>query len=154
MSKWLKTDREDLFFEDTSVGRLKKKIWEASDEDISRILKDYGVPSPSELAKPGAYIQTTIRKNVVENRKKNDILFIPIGGTFTIDSDQAWNVINMINPKIAIPMHYKIGGLSLPITGIDQFLEKTTSKIMKVGNEIDIEQEDFPDELEVWTFTL
>jgi creatinine amidohydrolase len=55
MSKWLKTDREDLFFEDTSVGRLKKKIWEASDDEISNILDDYSVPSPSELAKPGSW---------------------------------------------------------------------------------------------------
>ena len=38
MSKWLTTNRNDLFFEDTPVGRLKKKIWEASDEEISKIL--------------------------------------------------------------------------------------------------------------------
>ena len=47
---WLKTDQEDLFFEDTTVGRLKKKIWEASDEEISRILAEYEIPTPSELA--------------------------------------------------------------------------------------------------------
>ena len=78
---WLKTNQEDLFFEDTTVGRLKKKIWEASDEEISRILADYEIPTPSELGKPGTYIQNTIRKKVVENRKKNDILFIPVGCT-------------------------------------------------------------------------
>lgn len=81
MEKWLKTNREDLFFEDTSVGRLKKKLWEASDQEISTILTDYGIPSHSELSKPGTYIQTTIRHQVIENRKKNDILFIPIGCT-------------------------------------------------------------------------
>jgi len=81
MAKWLTTNRSDLFFEDNQVGRLKKKIWEASDQEIDRILADYGIPSPSELSKPGTYIQTTIRKNVVENRKKNDIIFIPIGCT-------------------------------------------------------------------------
>ena len=81
MEKWLKTNRPDLFFEDTSVGRLKKEVWEASEAQIDKILKDYGIPSTSELAKPGTYIQTTIRHKVVENRKKNDILFIPIGCT-------------------------------------------------------------------------
>ena len=83
-----------------------------------------------------------------------DILFIPIGGTFTVDADQAWNIINMIKPKITVPMHYKIGGLSLPIAGIDPFLEKNKLKILKVGNEIDIEKEDLPSEPEIWTFTL
>jgi L-ascorbate metabolism protein UlaG (beta-lactamase superfamily) len=83
-----------------------------------------------------------------------DILFIPIGGTFTVDADQAWNVVNMIKPKITIPMHYKIGGLSLPITGIEPFLAKNKFKTLKVGNEIDIEKDDLPKDPEIWTFTL
>jgi len=83
-----------------------------------------------------------------------DILFIPIGGTFTIDADGAWGIIKKIKPKIIVPMHYKIGGLSLPITGIDPFLEKNKHKVLRVGNEIDIEKEDLPKEPEVWTFTL
>ncbi len=81
MSKWLTTNQPDLFFEDTSVGRMKKRIWEASDEEIDNILKDFGIPSEPELAKAGTYVQTTIRQQVVENQKKNDIVFIPIGCT-------------------------------------------------------------------------
>jgi L-ascorbate metabolism protein UlaG (beta-lactamase superfamily) len=83
-----------------------------------------------------------------------DILFVPIGGTFTVDDKQAWNVVNKIKPKIIIPMHYKIGGLSLPIAGIDQFLAQAKHKVIHVGNEIDIEKEDIPTEPEIWTFTL
>jgi len=83
-----------------------------------------------------------------------DILFIPIGGTFTLDDKKAWNVIKKIKPKIVIPMHYKIGGLSLPIAGIDAFLEQNPYRVLHVGNEIDIEKEDLPEEPEVWTFTL
>jgi len=83
-----------------------------------------------------------------------DILFVPIGGTFTVDDKQAWNVINKIKPKIIVPMHYKIGGLSLPIAGIDPFLGQTNYKVIHVGNEIDIEKEDLPTEPEIWTFTL
>lgn len=81
MSGWLETNRDDLRFEDTSVGRMKKKIWEASDQKIDEILSNYEIPTPSELAKPGTYVQTTIRQKVVENRKKNDIVFVPIGCT-------------------------------------------------------------------------
>lgn len=83
-----------------------------------------------------------------------DVLFIPIGGTFTVDDKQAWEIIKKINPKIIIPMHYKIGGLSLPISGIDDFLKQNPYKIIPVGNEIEIDREDFPEEPEVWTFTL
>ena len=83
-----------------------------------------------------------------------DILFIPIGGTYTIDSDEAWSLISKMKPKIAVPMHYKIEGLSLPIAGIDSFLDKNNFKLLKVGNEIDIEKEELPKEPEVWVFTL
>jgi L-ascorbate metabolism protein UlaG (beta-lactamase superfamily) len=90
----------------------------------------------------------------VEKIGKVDILFVPIGGTFTVDDKQAWNVIKAIKPKIVIPMHYKIGGLSLSISGIDGFLEQNNYKVIPVGNEIEIDKEDLPDEPEVWTFTL
>ena len=78
---YLASNQPDLFFEDNAVGRLKKEVWEASDEEIDAILADYGVPSPVEWGKPGSYIQTTTRWQVEENRKKNDIVFIPVGCT-------------------------------------------------------------------------
>ena len=90
----------------------------------------------------------------IEKIGEVDVLFIPIGGTFTVDDKQAWNVIKKINPKIIVPMHYKIGGLSLPIAGIEPFLEQNPFKVLPVGNEIQIDREDLPSEPEVWTFTL
>ena len=51
-------------------------------------------------------------------------------------------------------MHYKIGGLSLPIAGPDPFLEQADNKVIHVGNEIELEKEDLPSETEIWTFTL
>ncbi len=85
---------------------------------------------------------------------KVDILFIPIGGAYTIDADQAWSVIRAVKPRIAIPMHYRIEGLSMPIAGLDPFLERNNYKILKVGNEMDIEKDELPKEPEVWVFTL
>ena len=78
---YLATDEPDLFFEDNTVGRLKKEVWDSSDAEIDAILAEYGIPSPVDWGKPGSYIQTTVRWQVEENRKKNDIVFIPIGCT-------------------------------------------------------------------------
>ena len=83
-----------------------------------------------------------------------DVLFIPIGGVFTIDDKKAWNIIKKIKPKIIVPMHFKIGGLSLPISGIDAFLEQNPYNVLHVGNEIYLEKEDLPEKPEVWVFTL
>ena len=92
--------------------------------------------------------------DVVDKIGDVDILFIPVGGTFTVDAKKAWNVIKTVKPKITVPMHYKVGGLSLPITSIDPFLEENIFELRKVGNEIDIEKEDLPDDPEIWMFTL
>src|SRR5512136_1893587 len=77
----LATNLPDLFFEDNTVGRLKKEVWDASDAEVDAILAEYGVPAPIEWAKPGSYIQTTVRWQVEQNRKKNDVVFIPVGCT-------------------------------------------------------------------------
>jgi len=79
--KWLFTENPVIFFEDNEVGRLKKQIWDASDEEIDAILEEYGIPSESELGKAGTYIQNTPRAKVIEKRRKNDIVFVPIGCT-------------------------------------------------------------------------
>lgn len=79
--KWLTTESPAIVFEDNTVGRLKKQIWDASPKEIDGILSEYGIPSPSELGKPGCYIQNTPRVKVIEKRRKNDICFLPIGCT-------------------------------------------------------------------------
>ena len=37
-----------------------------------------------------------------------DVLFVPVGGTFTINPEQAMQVIRAIEPSIVIPMHYRL----------------------------------------------
>ena len=42
-----------------------------------------------------------------ENRKvKCDVAFVPVGGTYTRDFKEAALLINEIQPKIAVPIHY------------------------------------------------
>jgi L-ascorbate metabolism protein UlaG (beta-lactamase superfamily) len=85
-----------------------------------------------------------------------DFIMIPIGGTYTLDGKAAWDLVKKIHPRIVIPMHYKIEGLSLPLAPVDDFLSCVDSEyeVVKVGNQIDIEQEDLPDQPEIWVFTL
>jgi L-ascorbate metabolism protein UlaG (beta-lactamase superfamily) len=96
----------------------------------------------------------TLDDKTIESCEQVDIIFIPVGGTYTIDAESAWDVVKKIKPKIVIPMHYKIEGLSLPIASVDDFLDQSPYPVLRVGNEIDIEKEELPDEPEVWVFTL
>ena len=79
--KYLTTDYPNIFFEDNKVGRLKKRIWDASEDEIQGILDDYGIGSPSELGIANTYIQNTPRAKLIEKRHKNDIVLVPIGST-------------------------------------------------------------------------
>lgn len=53
-----------------------------------------------------------------------DILLIPVGGKYTIDAKKAVEVVSQIEPRIVIPMHYKIPGLKLDIAGVDKFIKE------------------------------
>lgn len=44
---------------------------------------------------------------IEENKRvKCDVAFVPVGGTYTMNFEEAANLINEIGPKIAIPIHY------------------------------------------------
>ncbi len=42
-----------------------------------------------------------------ENQKiKCDVAFVPVGGTYTMNYKEAAELINIIQPKVAVPIHY------------------------------------------------
>lgn len=70
---------------------------------------------------------------------KIDVLFIPVGGTYTIDAIKAMRYIDELKPKIAIPMHYKNGASNLDIDTIDNFLN-LAKNYKFVGKTFDIDE--------------
>ena len=61
--------------------------------------------------------------NVVKALSGVDVLFIPIGGKYTINSETAVNYIKEIKPKTVIPIHYKVDGSNIDIKGPNEFLK-------------------------------
>ena len=53
-----------------------------------------------------------------------DVLMIPVGGTYTLDAKTAAAVIGQIEPKIIIPMHYKVPGLEVMLDGVEKFIKE------------------------------
>ena len=53
-----------------------------------------------------------------------DILLIPVGGIYTLDAKKAVEVVSQIEPRIVIPMHYKVKGLKININGVDKFVKE------------------------------
>ena len=51
-----------------------------------------------------------------------DVLMVPVGGTYTIDARTAWEVVEQLDPRIVIPMHYRTERTLLPLDPVNQFL--------------------------------
>jgi L-ascorbate metabolism protein UlaG (beta-lactamase superfamily) len=84
-----------------------------------------------------------------------DILFIPVGGVFTLEPQLCWKVVQDLGVKLIIPMHYKTGGLSLSIQRLDEFLKYSPGITeIKVGNEIDFDSSDIAGGPTLWEFSL
>ena len=53
------------------------------------------------------HIGHNLSTDLISTLSDIDILFIPIGGHFTINSSQALDLIDIIKPKYIIPMYYR-----------------------------------------------
>lgn len=76
-----------------------------------------------------------------------DVLMIPVGGTYTIDAAGAREVAQAINPKIILPMHYKIEGLSLPIAPVSDFA--TAYENVRDADALEVSAGELPASVEV-----
>ncbi len=56
-----------------------------------------------------------------------DVLMIPVGGTYTIDSSEAQKIISQIEPRIVIPMHFAMPKSKSKLDDLSKFL-KTMGK--------------------------
>ncbi len=82
----------------------------------------------------------------LEQIGKIDILMIPVGGRYTISWNEADEVINQIEPKIVIPMHYKIPGLTINLDSVDKFCKEMGASAKKTIPKLSIKKKNLPQE--------
>jgi len=59
----------------------------------------------------------------VEKIKPVDILLVPVGGTGGHEGREAAKVIEDLKPRIVIPQHYMVEGMTVPISSKKEFLQ-------------------------------
>ncbi|MCX5726627.1 MAG: MBL fold metallo-hydrolase [Candidatus Saganbacteria bacterium] len=80
----------------------------------------------------------TMTKWAMDKIGKIDVLLIPVGGVYTIGSQDATKVVEQIKPQIAVPMHYKNDACALAIEKVDHFIKgKENVKILD-SSEIEV----------------
>lgn len=103
----------------------------------------------------GDFGQQEIDSEQLAKLKDVDVLLIPVGGTFTIDGDQAREIVNQVNPSIAIPMHYKTDACTINIAPVDRFLqgaEIVQNFAVHGVSKTTLSKDKLPEELEIWVF--
>lgn len=60
---------------------------------------------------------------LVESLAPVNVLMIPVGGTYTIDAEQAKEFVDRIMPDVVIPMHYKTRDCAFDIARLNEFLD-------------------------------
>jgi L-ascorbate metabolism protein UlaG (beta-lactamase superfamily) len=93
--------------------------------------------------------QSKLTDEQFEQMNGADILFVPVGGTFTIDAKAAVEVITQLEPRIVIPMHYRIPGLDtkrVPIAGIEAFAKQMGISPSAKEDKLKIAKKDLPQE--------
>ncbi len=124
-------------YHDNRKGLLRGKItmFKVQSEDISLLhLGDLG---------------TLLTDKQLKEIGEVDIAMVPVGGKYTIEPGEAWEVIKQLNPKIVIPMHYKTPFLTLDILPLDSFLE---GKPYEEKDVLEITSSTLPGSLQIITF--
>ena len=98
----------------------------------------------------GDFGQKELSEEQLDKLGDINILMIPVGGVFTISGEQASKIIRQIEPKIVIPMHYKIPGLKIRLDGVDKFLKAMGEEKLDVREKLVVKKKElFQKETEV-----
>ena len=92
-------------------------------------------------------------QDVIDAIKGMDFLFIPVGEVYTMEIPEVKKFIELVNPRIVVPMHYMVGGLSFRLSPLDDFLDIVPDDVLEfVGNEIEFSKNELPEEKLCWVF--
>lgn len=89
-------------------------------------------------------LNTQLSDRQLESLEGLDILLVPVGGNGVLDAKQASEVISQIEPRLVIPMNYKISGLKEKRDSIDVFKKAMGVNESEVENRLTIKKKDLP----------
>jgi L-ascorbate metabolism protein UlaG (beta-lactamase superfamily) len=78
-----------------------------------------------------------------------DVLFIPVGGFYTIDAAVASRVCEQLNPAVIIPMHFKTSQCAYPIAPVEDFLRGKKNVHRIEESEVELERGRLPSQTEI-----
>ena len=93
--------------------------------------------------------QSELSEEQITQIGETDILLIPVGSLYTINAKEAADIVAQLEPKIIIPMHYKIEGLKFELEPLDNFLKEMGTEGAVAQSKLSITKEKLPEEPQV-----
>jgi L-ascorbate metabolism protein UlaG (beta-lactamase superfamily) len=87
-----------------------------------------------------------LERNQLELLKNLDVVMIPVGGYYTIDAQQAADLVAILKPRIVIPMHYRSveDGYGYDVISQVSDFTKTQERVMTISESTIDTNHDFP----------
>lgn len=93
--------------------------------------------------------QSKLTEQQIAQIGEPDILLVPVGGIYTINAEAASDIVSQLEPKIIIPMHYKIEGLKFELDPVDKFLKEMGAEGVVPVPKLSITKDKLPEEPQV-----
>jgi L-ascorbate metabolism protein UlaG (beta-lactamase superfamily) len=91
----------------------------------------------------------TLDKSLSDQIGTVDVLFMPVGGFFTIDAQEADQVQHTLKPSLTIPMHFKTDKVEFPIAPVTEFTKGKKGVRFADVSEIEVTRGTLPVEPEI-----
>lgn len=78
-----------------------------------------------------------------------DVVLVPVGGYYTVDAEEAARVVEQIDARIIIPMHYRNEKCLFPIAPVDDFIAGKDNVVRAERPELEISTDSLPAETQI-----
>ena len=85
----------------------------------------------------------------IEELSSPQVLLVPVGGHCTLTSAEAADIVNVIAPRVVIPMHYQVPGVNVDLESLAPFLKELGVKAQEPQSRLNVTRSNLPDELQV-----
>ncbi|MBN1399455.1 MAG: MBL fold metallo-hydrolase [Anaerolineae bacterium] len=83
-----------------------------------------------------------------------DVLLVPVGGRTALTGAKAAEVVNLIEPRIVIPMHYRIRGSNAKLDGPQRFFKELAVDAPEPMDMLKFDMSELPDTTRVVLLSL
>lgn len=91
------------------------------------------------LAKP-------FENSEVERFEGADVLLVPVGGHGVLGAEGAAKVVSQLEPRVVVPIHYKLKGFKSPLDSVLPFARELGVKESETMDKLRITKKDMPQE--------